>query len=73
MKHFSLLTLVLFNSFILSSQIHGLFPAYKEWQQINTDTVRLVFPKGLEAKAQRISSMIHQIADEKDKSIGQTL
>lgn len=73
MKYFSLLTLVLFNSFILSGQIHGLFPAYKEWQQINTDTVRLVFPKGLKAKAQRISSMIHQIAKENNKSIGSKL
>ncbi|MBK7095078.1 MAG: hypothetical protein IPH57_08550 [Saprospiraceae bacterium] len=73
MKYFSLLTMLFLNSFILMGQVPGLFPAYKEWQQINTDTIRLVFPRGLENKAQRISAMIHHLAKENNASIGNKL
>lgn len=45
-------------------------PPGTDWQQINTDTVRLVFPKGLENQANRIVNMVHLQAANNRQSIG---
>ncbi len=45
-------------------------PPGTDWQQINTDTVRLVFPKGLEDQANRIVNMVHYQAANNLHSIG---
>lgn len=45
-------------------------PPGTDWQQINTDTVRLVFPKGLENQANRIVNMVHHLAANNRQSIG---
>jgi hypothetical protein len=73
MRLFSLWMVTLFTI----SQLYGqLFepassvPPGTDWQQINTDTVRLVFPKGLEDQANRIVNMVHYQAANNLGSIG---
>ncbi len=56
-----------FNS---KAQIFGGNPAAIKWQQINTDTARIIFPKGVEIQAKRVASIIHQLQQTPDKSIG---
>ncbi len=57
--------LVFFNSyaFVFGQAFGGLAPSIK-WQQINTDSCRIIFPRYLDAQAQRIAnavSYMHQI------------
>lgn len=37
-------------------------PPSVKWQQINTDTARIIFPAGLDSQAQRTASLVHYIA-----------
>jgi len=37
----------------------GLNPHRQKWQQINTDTTRIIFPVGLEKSAQNLANLIH--------------
>ncbi|MDB5210421.1 MAG: hypothetical protein JWQ30_1248 [Sediminibacterium sp.] len=41
-----------------------------KWQQINTDTVRVIFPKGYDARAQRIANIIHTLQRNYGHTIG---
>ncbi|HUR12199.1 MAG TPA: hypothetical protein VM012_12565 [Flavitalea sp.] len=56
--------------FDLYAQQFGGHPSYHKWRQINTDTVRLIFPKGLEATATDIVNTAHQMARRTSFSIG---
>ncbi|MBV9988764.1 MAG: hypothetical protein JO301_13885 [Chitinophagaceae bacterium] len=58
MKKF-LLLVSCFIGCALHAQEFGGNPASVHWQQINTDTVRVIFPRGLDAKAQRVASVVH--------------
>lgn len=40
------------------------------WQQINTDTVRVIFPKGLDSAATRVGSLVHGLAGARQLSLG---
>ena len=66
-----ILVLVFFLSSILGSyaQQFGGNPSSIHWQQINTDTVRVIFPKGFDAKAQRISTVVHALQKNYAQSI----
>ena len=70
-----ILSLLLF--FILSSisqgQNTGIYPPVHNWKQINTDTVRLIFPQGMEDKAQRVSFITHLLAKYDTLSFDQRL
>ncbi len=44
------------------AQQFGGFPPQTKWQQINTDTVRIIFEAGAEAQAQQIAAIIHVMA-----------
>jgi hypothetical protein len=46
---------------LLSQQFGGNPPSVK-WKQINTDSVRIIFPAGLDSQAQRVSSIVHYLA-----------
>jgi hypothetical protein len=53
----SLFSLCFFTSYISSAQEFGGNPASVKWKQINTDTVRVIFPSGLDSIAQRIATL----------------
>ena len=46
----------------VDSQTLGLRAPSAKHQQIDTDTVRVIFPEGQEAKAQRVTNIIHTMA-----------
>ena len=62
-----LILLVFFGALQLSAQPFGGTPAAFRWQQINTDTVRIIFPEGYDGQAQRIVAIIHGL-QQKDSS-----
>src|SRR5687768_7511435 len=64
----SLLLLVLtINAF---AQEFGGNPPSVRWNQINTDTARVIFPAGLERQALDISALVHKISAISKNSIG---
>jgi hypothetical protein len=58
-KQVSCFYFLLFTFYFSCAQQFGGNPSSIHWQQINTDTVRIIFPQGFETKAQRIASVIH--------------
>ncbi|MDP9230383.1 MAG: hypothetical protein M3O67_06905, partial [Bacteroidota bacterium] len=57
----------------LYAQQFGGQPPSQKWSQVNTDTVRIIFPRGLDSQAQRVSSIVHWLADQKPFSLGNEL
>ncbi len=55
------------------AQSFGGNPSAVKWQQINTDTVRIIFPKGLDSKAQRIASIVHRLQNNYAHTIGDSI
>src|SRR5437773_7273555 len=55
------------------SQIFGGNPPSIHWKQINTDTVRIIFPEGLDSTAQRVSNIIHYLAKNNPAKLGPQL
>jgi hypothetical protein len=45
-------------------------PASVKWKQVNTDRVRVIFPKGLDSLANRIANVTRVLGDETAKTIG---
>jgi len=45
-------------------------PASVKWKQVNTDRVRVVFPKGLDSLANRIANVARVLGDETAETIG---
>ncbi len=52
------------------SQIFGGDPASVKWQQINTSYSRIIFPKGLDSVAKRITNIISFTRKPTQKTIG---
>ncbi len=48
----------------------GLNPYSLKWNQINTDKVQVIFPRGLEKQGQRVANIIHAISDSAYASVG---
>jgi hypothetical protein len=46
----------------LFSQQFGGNPPSLKWKQINTDSVRVIFPTGLDSQANRVASIVHWLA-----------
>src|ERR1043165_4885793 len=44
------------------AQQFGGNPPSIHWRQINTDTARIIFPDGLDSTAQRVSNIVHWLA-----------
>ena len=66
--------LACFTFFILSfaflnAQEFGGNPPSIKWKQLSTDTVRVIFPVGMDSAAQRVSSIVHLLAA-KGNSLG---
>ena len=58
---------------LVVAQQFGGTPFSTKWQQINTDTVRILFPQGLDSTAQRIASLVHYLQKNYSHSIGDTI
>jgi len=73
MKNFLLFFFLIYalNSSAQFFESTGTIPPGIKWKQINTDTVRVVFPNGLESKAQRLTNLIHYLAKNNKTSIGE--
>ncbi|RXK86653.1 TolB family protein [Filimonas effusa] len=52
------------------AQTFGGNPASVKWKQINTDTVRIIFPSGLDSVAQRVAAITHYLQKHQPASIG---
>lgn len=61
-------------SFILSTaqQFGGNPPAVK-WQQINTDSFRIIFPRGLDSQAQQVATVVRYLSRNKPLPLGDAL
>lgn len=64
---------LLFIFLFSSAQEFGGNPPSTKWQQVNTDTVRLIFPKGWDVQAQRIATIVHQLQKQYAHSIGDNI
>lgn len=54
-------------------QVFGGNPPSTKWQQINTDTVRVIFPKGDERRGERVAATVHQLQRKYANTIGNSL
>lgn len=72
-KFFRFAFLVLFLAIYspVSGQNFGGNASGLRWRQIDTDTVRVIFPMGIENQAQRIANMAHFISKSQRESIGE--
>ena len=59
-------------SLFIRTAIRGQSPSTK-WRQVNTDTVRVIFPKGWDVQAQRIATIVHQLQKQYAHSIGDSI
>ncbi|MGZ8550302.1 MAG: TolB family protein [Chitinophagaceae bacterium] len=58
----------------LFAQRFGGTPPSVKWQQISTDTARIIFPEGLDSQAQRVASLVHfQASQASPVSLGEQL
>lgn len=56
-----------------TAQSFGGNPASVKWQQVNTDTVRVIFPKGWETQAQRLAQVVHKLQRDHSQNMGTAL
>lgn len=63
------LCLLLFPAFIYAQRFGGTPPSVK-WKQINTDSVRIIFPAGLDSQAKRVATLVHAQAAYSSTSLG---
>ena len=64
---------IVLSGFICSngfSQIFGADPPSIKWKQINTNSSRVIFPRGLDSVATRITNIISYIKNPTEKTIG---
>ncbi|MCW3079586.1 hypothetical protein [Segetibacter sp.] len=54
-------------------QVFGGNPSSIKWNQITTDTARVIFPAGLEDAGRRVSSIIHELQKNHTETIGNKL
>lgn len=55
---------------LVNAQRFGGTPPGVSWKQINTDTVRVIYPSGLDSQAQRVAALAHYQAATKNASLG---
>ncbi len=62
--------LVILSSVRLTAQQFGAFPPSTNWQQINTDTARIIFSPVVTTQAERIAAIIHRMQTINANSLG---
>jgi hypothetical protein len=77
MKRWSFLFSLLFLLIRLQAQVPanpiGLNPSKLKWDQINTDKVQVIFPRGTDLQAQRVANVVHYLWDRHNESIGDNM
>lgn len=63
---------LLFANLAMAQQFGGNPPSHK-WKQLDTDTIRIIFPTGLDSQANRTASIVHYLAAQKPVSLGNQL
>lgn len=58
---------------IVSAQQFGGHPPSQKWRQIDTDTVRIIFPPGIEEEAAKVATIIHRLGRTTYPTIGSKL
>ncbi|WP_162915488.1 hypothetical protein [Paraflavitalea soli] len=56
---------------LLPAQQFGGHPTRTQWSQINTDTVRVIFPAGYRQQAAAIAGMVHRLGQQTTQTLGQ--
>ncbi len=64
---------VLSTAVVARAQQFGGTPPSVKWQQINTDTARIIFPAGLDSIAQRMATLVHEQVVQDKNSLGKKL
>ncbi len=73
MKRLSIVFSLLWTTCYLRAQVFGGNPPSIKWEQINTDTARIIFPGGMDSTAQRVSSIVHWLAKNNPAPLGSQL
>lgn len=73
MRFAFLLSFIFVGTLQLSAQRFGGNPSRQRWKQIDTDTVRVIFPEGNEKQAQKIAGIIHRLQQNNFNSLGSEL
>ena len=70
-----LLAILLFLSCILmaGAQEFGGNRFSTRWRQLDTDTARIIFPRGLDTSAARVANLIHTVAEKNNLPLGEKL
>ncbi|HVK96728.1 MAG TPA: hypothetical protein VM368_02870 [Flavisolibacter sp.] len=66
---FIVILLILYSQLSFSQQF-GAFPPSVKWQQIDTDTVRVIYQAAVDSQAQRIAAIIHRMVKEHPNALG---
>ncbi|WP_346318296.1 hypothetical protein [Chitinophaga sp. YIM B06452] len=53
-----------------AAQLFGGNPPSQKWQQVNTDTVRVIFPYGMEAQGRRVADLVQHMSRYNTGSLG---
>jgi hypothetical protein len=67
---FCFFTFTMFLFLQVFGQRFGGNPPSIKWQQINTDTVRVIFQDGMEAEAKRVADISHYLSQKTNSTIG---
>lgn len=73
MRRLFFVTVLLLFCVRFSGQQFGGNPPSVKWRQINTDTVRIIYPVGSDSQATRVASIVHYLAANKPVSLGDQL
>jgi hypothetical protein len=73
MKYAGCILVTLFICTQAAAQSFGGNPASVKWQQVSTDTVRVIFPKGWEQQAQRVTQVVHRLQRQRASNLGTDL
>ena len=72
MKYVLILLFAICCNSIMAQEFSG-NPRSVKWQQINTDTVKIIFAKGMEASAMHLATVVHAIQRNDSASLGPQL
>ena len=61
---------ILLTAYFTSGQQFGGNPPSVKWNQINIEPARIIFPRGLDSQAQRVASIVQNLAKEKPVKLG---
>src|SRR4249919_3857026 len=68
-----LLLFFLATFYLSNAQQFGGEPSSVKWKQVNTDTVRIIYPAGMDSVAKRITTITSKEQQQYDSTIGKRL